>query len=144
MVPTEGATTVKLIEINWNPTSRQLRQFGLISLVAIPLIGWIWGATTEVMGWCAVAGASLALVGGLYPVALKPIFLGLTLLALPIGLVMGELAMLTIYLTVFLPIGTIFRILGRDRLRIRVSPSGSTYWQLKKQPAGPASYFRQS
>ena len=135
---------MKLIEINWNPTNRQLRQFGLISLAAIPLIGWIWGATVEVVGWCAVAGAVLALVGGLYPRALKPVFLGLTLLALPIGLVMGELAMFTIYITVFFPIGIIFRILRRDRLRIRVSRSDSTYWQLKKQPAGPASYFRQS
>ena len=33
---------MKLVEINWNPTDRQLRQFGMIALVALPALGWLW------------------------------------------------------------------------------------------------------
>ena len=40
---------MKLIEINWQPTDRQLRQFGVICLVALPALGWLWGGGTTIV-----------------------------------------------------------------------------------------------
>ena len=67
------------------------------------------------------------------------------LVAAPIGMVVGEVAMLFIYLGIFLPIGIVFRVWGRDRLK-RKKPTGSvaSYWQEKEQPRTVASYYRQS
>ena len=136
---------MKLIEVNWNPTSRQLRQFGAICVVALPLLGWLWaGGNLTVVAWLAGIGVALALLGLAYPKGLKPIFLALTIVALPIGLVVGELAMLAIFLFVFAPIGLIFRIMNRDGLQLGIDPSRNTYWQEKKQATGVASYYRQS
>jgi hypothetical protein len=78
------------------------------------------------------------------PSVLKPVFLALTIVATPIGMVIGELAMLTIYLGVFLPFGLVFRIAKRDSLELRLDQSKDSYWQAKKQPVNIASYYRQS
>ena len=142
-VGSESEDLVKLLDVNWNPTNRQLMQFGLISLIALPFIGWLWGGW-EIAIWCAAVGGVLALVGLIFPRALKPVFLGLTLVALPIGMVIGELAMIIIYFAVFLPIGIFFHVSRRDRLQLRTDRSNDSYWQRKRQPTGPASYYRQS
>ena len=35
---------MQLVEINWNPTERQLRQFSSMCFIGLPFIGWLWGA----------------------------------------------------------------------------------------------------
>jgi hypothetical protein len=133
-----------LIEINWKPTDRQLRQFGCICLVALPLVAWLWGGGPRLIVGLAVAGGLLAAAGWAWPQVLRPVFLALSLMATPIGLLLGELAMLLIYFGVFLPIGLVFRVIGRDALGRRFEPEASSYWQPKKQPRDVASYYRQS
>ncbi len=135
---------MKLIEANWNPTSRQLCQFGVICAFALPLIGWLWGATSTVLGGLAGTGIVLAILGLTVPVVVKPVFVLLMLVAMPIGLVIGELAMLIIYFGVFLPIGFGFRLIGRDALQLTLDRDAETYWQPKRQPKDVASYYRQS
>lgn len=135
---------MKLVEINWKPNDRQLRQFGIICLVALPLIGGIWGARPPVVGVLAGIGLMLAVAGVAMPKTLKPVFLALTIVTAPIGMVIGEVAMLLIYFGVFLPMGLVFRLLKRDVLQIKRDQHASTYWETKRQPKGVASYYRQS
>ena len=130
-------------EIQWNPGPRQLRQFAWIALIALPLLGWIWGASTGVLTFLAIAGAILVTVGYLAPAAIRPVFVVLTIVTYPIGVVVGEVVMMVIYFAVFLPIGTIFRVMRRDALERRIDKSAPTYWQPRKQPGSVASYFRQ-
>ena len=115
-----------LVEINWKPTDRQLRQFGIICLIALPLVGWIWGATPLVLGALVTIGLLLAVAGVAIPKALKPVFLALTILATPIGIVIGEVVMLLIYFGVFLPMGLVFRLLKRDALQIKRDQHATT------------------
>lgn len=135
---------MKLIEINWQPPDRQLRQFGLICLVALPALGWFWGAGPQLITGLAIAGGVLALAGLVAPRLLKPVFLGLSILVMPIGLVIGELAMMLIYFAVFLPIGLAFRVLKRDALQLKIKRNQSSYWKTKNPPSNVASYYRQS
>ena len=95
---------MRLVEINWSPTDRHLRQFGTICLFALPLVGWLWGGSVTVVVCLAAVGLVLATVGVSFPIAVKPIFLALTILVIPIGMVVGEVAMLLIFFGVFLPI----------------------------------------
>ncbi len=135
---------MKLIEINYHPTVSQLRQFGVICLIGLPLLGWVWGAGMSTLVILAVIGLVLAAVGAVMPAVLRPIFLGLTIIASPIGMLIGELAMLMIYFGLFLPMGLFFRIVGRDALHLKINKSGNTYWQPKKTPEDVAAYYRQS
>ena len=133
-----------LVEANWNPSHRQLKQFGVLCAVALPLIGWFWSATPSLLGGLAIAGIIIAVLAFIQPKAISPLFVGLTLLTLPIGLVVGELALILIYAGVFLPIGITFKLMRRDRLQIRLERDSATYWQKKPKPKSVASYYRQS
>jgi hypothetical protein len=135
---------MKLVSINWHPTQAQLRQFSVIGALLLPLIGWLWGADEFVVKCLVGAGLVIVIAGIAIPAVVKPLFVLLTIATIPIGLVVGELAMLLIYFGVFLPIGLLFRAAGRDALQRRFDNSQKSYWQAKKQPHDIASYFRQS
>ena len=45
-------------------------------------------------------------------------------------------------IAVFLPIGLLLRLLGRDPLDRKFDAQASSYWQPKKPPGDVASYFR--
>ena len=134
---------MKLVELNWNPTTRQLRQFGGICLVALPFVGWVWGAQSATLATLAIIGFVVALASLLIPGAVKPLFIGLSLVAIPIGMVIGEVAILLIFLGVFLPIGLVFRFLHRDALRLRAQENAASHWQTKERPTSVGSYYRQ-
>ncbi len=132
-----------LVDLNWNPTDRQLRQFGGVSLFALPLLGWLWGGSPTLIGTTAVIGAVLAVLAWFVPAVIKPLFIGLSIAALPIGIVVGEVILFTVFALVFLPMGIVFRLTGRDSLKLR-SRTAVTYWSEKSQPRNAASYYRQS
>jgi hypothetical protein len=142
------------IELNLNPENRQIRQFGLVALAALPLLGWLFAGRpgpagwtpfhTQLIGGLALAGLAMAIVGLAAPKALKPVLLGAMLLAYPIGLVLSEVIMLLIYLLVFAPMALVFRIMGRDALERELDRNSSTYWSEKQQAPDARSYFRQS
>jgi hypothetical protein len=139
--------------INWNPESKLLRQFGGIFAFASPLIAWLVVGRPIVAGWtgwaagwvigAAVVGAAVGLIGLLRPGLIKPIFLGLSLLTWPIGVVIGELTLALIFFAVITPVALYFRLIGRDALNRSIEKNRSSYWEKKSQPTDPARYFRQ-
>ena len=133
---------MKLVEMNWHPTDRQLRQFGVIGLVMLPLLGWLWSSGVLGIGILAAVGLVLAALGLTYPQTLRPIFVGLSLVSLPIGWVVSELTLLVLFYGLFLPIGLLLRLLGRDPLDRKFDAQASSYWQPKKPPTDVGSYFR--
>jgi len=76
---------MKRVEINWNPTDRQLRQFGVIWIIALPSVGLVWGASLPVLLVLAVIGVGISVLSQALPRTLKPIFLAMTVVATPIG-----------------------------------------------------------
>ena len=135
---------MKLIEVNWHPTNRQLRQFGVICLFALPFVAWLWNGSATTIGILAVLGGILAGLGVALPVFIKPVFLAMMLVAAPVGMAVGELSMLFIYYGLFVPIGLAFRLLRRDGLQMNLDPDAESYWQTVEKPHGVASYYRQS
>ena len=81
-----------LVDINFDPSSRQLRQFGWIATLGFPLVAWMWGYEGISLGWAAAIGGMCALLGTIAPQSLKYPFLLLSLLTWPIGIVVGEVA----------------------------------------------------
>jgi len=134
---------MKLVEINWNPTDRQLRQFGVIWLIALPFIGLLWGASLPVLLVLATIGVGISVLSQALPRTLKPIFLAMTVVATPIGIVLGEAALLLTYFGVLFPIGLVFRLVRRDALRLKRDSTATTYWEAKEPPRNVASYYRQ-
>lgn len=133
---------MSLNQIHWSPTNRQLRQFGLLCLLVLPLVAWTSGLGTTGTSAAGIVGFALALLAWQLPRWLRPIYVGAMLITAPIGLVIGELAMLIIYFGVFLPIGLVFRLIGRDALGLRVDRQTDSYWHVKDDVSNAASYYR--
>jgi hypothetical protein len=143
-----------LVKMSWNPSERQLRQFGLCATIAGPLLGWIVMGRTAPSTWepsqalALAAFAMLGLLGGLLgafrPSSLKLVFIAVTLLTIPIGMVLGELMLLIVYFGIFTPVAALFRLIGRDALHRRFEPAASSYWAPKARAANAREYFRQS
>lgn len=132
-----------LIDLNFKPTNRQLRQFGWMSLPLLPLIAWSWSGTGITLAISGIIGLGLALTGTLRPAWLKYPFIGLSLLGWPIGVVVGECVLLLIYFVIFLPIGLLFRLLGRDALQLKLDRTAMSYWQKRREARPPQDYYRQ-
>src|SRR5262245_23322262 len=133
---------MRLVAMNWKPSDHQLRQFGLATLV-LPPIAWSWGVGPAGLVAVAVGAVMAAGIAYVWPQALKTPYVALTFLTLPVGMVMSELLLLTVFFLVFVPLGLLGRLCGRNIMSRGFEPAGATYWEAKAQPAGPSSYFRQ-
>ena len=135
---------MSFVSINWKPSDRQLRQFAIATFVALPLLAWIWtDGSRPVVTALAVCGAVIAVLGWLSPRTIRPVFLALTILMLPLGVVMSEVVLAVVYFGVFLAVGLVFHLMGRDTMTRRFEPNATTYWSEKSMPTGRESYFRQ-
>jgi len=105
-------------------------------------MGWLWRVDTSMLAILLMTGIVIAILSFALPNFVKPIFVGLTLVAAPIGLLAGELAMLLIFFGIFFPISLGFRMIKRDALKLTIDKNASTYWQAKRQPKGVASYYQ--
>ncbi len=135
---------MSFVEINWRPSEKQLKQFGFVCAFALPTITWLWGGGQKWVLALAIVGAVLAVLGGIVPIVLRPIFISLSLITAPLGIVIGEIAMMLIFYGLFFPIGLVMKLLGRDALQLRRGSEDQTYWRAKKQASDAASYYRQS
>jgi len=135
---------MNLIEVIWTPSNRQLRQFGTIWLICLPLIGWIWGAELNSILGLGVIGLFIAILGCVTPFVLKPVFVGMQIVAMPVGIVLSEAALLLIFFGVFLPLGLVFRIARRIALKKSFNSSQDSYWEAKQRTTDVAMYYRQS
>jgi len=129
-----------------HPNRRTLRQFGGLCVVffgIIALRSWLAnpdGRLPIAMGILAAAGGVLGLLA---PSALRPVFVGSLVLAFPIGWVVSRVILVLMFGLVMVPLGLLFRLMGRDVLGLRRRADGATYWMAKPAPSDLKSYFRQ-
>ena len=89
-------------------------------------------------------GIMLAVIAVVSPNVIKPVFVALTLVTAPIGIIVGEVMIFLVYYTVLSPIGIFFRFVQRDPLQRKFEHQAKTYWQPKDSATDAASYYRQS
>ncbi len=109
-----------LIEIQWHPTAKQLRVFGvgglLASIAAALVLHFGWGLAAL---WAIVvlaAGAALCLCSLISPAAARILYISLTLVAMPIGFVISFMLLAAFYFLLLTPVALVFRLIGRDAL----------------------------
>jgi hypothetical protein len=110
--------------------------------MAVLAICWLLrcsGFSTAVA--CATAVAC-SWIGWRFPATVKPVYVALSLLALPCGLLVSEAVMLIVYFGLLTPLGLVFRLRGRDALQRTIDPAAPTYWHTRPAPRGPRSYLR--
>ena len=134
------------IDVIRPPSQRHLRQFaGLFLIVFLAIAGgrWFGGRADVWTGLIAAAAVVVGVTGLIVPAAVRPIYTGWMVLAFPIGWTVSRLTLGVVFFAVVTPIALMFRVAGRDTLRLRRT-SGHTYWLGKRQPPSEREYFRQS
>ncbi len=137
---------MSLIEINWNPSKKVLRDFGLIGLIACPVLAGLFYWQNLPAGFCwglAGLGPLLFVLSRLSLTVTRWLFVGLTLIGTPIGFIVGIVVLGIIFFGLLTPLGLAFRLAGRDPLRLRRDPNRTTNWQPHIQIQDPDRYFRQ-
>jgi hypothetical protein len=135
-----------LITPQWHPDSKVLRQFAVVSLFGFGAMAVaVWRAHGA--GWppalLAAFGVLVCVIGLLRPSRIRPIYVALLAISLPIGWVVSGLLLRIFFYGVVTPIGVLFRALRRDPLQLR-RPTSRSYWQDHDAPDDPAGYFRQA
>jgi len=145
----------KLVEINFNPDTKTLRQFGVIAFIGFGILAalayyeklifsfGLGEARTPVVTTFVALGSIALLFSLVAPKANRFLYVGLTLLAFPIGFVLSYVIMGTLFFVIIGPIALGFRLLGRDSMHRGYDPSAATYWSEVQPPRDKESYFHQ-
>ena len=135
-----------MIDLNLNPNRKELRQFSAALIVATGLVGGLLWWKLGPNPWSQylwIGGPVAGALGLAIPIAIKPLFIVLSVVAFPIGIVIGTLALASVYYLMITPIGLVFRLIGRDSLHRRFDTTASTYWIPRKQTRAIGRYFQQ-
>jgi hypothetical protein len=135
-----------MIDLNLNPSKKDLRIFSLGMLAFLAFVGWIvWRKSGSVPAGAAVAGAGVgfAVLGLTVPRAVRPLFIALMMINYPIGWVVTHVVIALIFYLVVTPLGVIMRLCGRDPMERRFDPSAKTYWKPRRTDVDSSRYFRQ-
>jgi len=135
-----------LVDINWNPSAKELRVFAVLQLVFFGIVAWLIQPRIAVAGVptaILVAAATIAAVGFVKPTWLRGMYVVWMMAVFPIGFVVSHLLMAAVFYLVVTPIGLMMRMLGRDPMLRRIDRDAKTYWQTRTPTKGTRGYFRQ-
>ncbi len=121
------------------PTGRDLRNLGLVFLVALGVIGgWSWWRGAAWGGWLAGLGLAFGTWGLVWPAGLKPVYRAWMTLAVVMGYFMSRLLLSLIFFLAVTPIGLIMRLMGKDLLDMKMRDRDS-YWHRRSD--GPDAKY---
>src|SRR4051812_11036135 len=135
-----------MVEINWNPSRRELNIFGGLLVPFAGLVGWMWYRRTGDLLLPTVlmtTACMLAATGLVFPRALRGVYVAWMLAAYPTGWLLSHLILGAVYYLAVTPWALFMRLCGRDPLARRFLPEAATYWTRREPPRPVASYFRQ-
>lgn len=137
---------MSLIPIQRHPEPRQLRVFALLWLLLLAAAGVETlrrgGAWSLAVALWAVALA-VPLAAWLYPPAARWVYVGLSYATWPIGWLLSQLLLASVYYLLLTPLGWALRLAGRDPLERRFEPGRESYWQPRAAVRERERYFRQ-
>ena len=145
----------RLVEIDFNPDTKTLRQFGFVAFVgfgALSALAYyeklvfafgLGDARLAVAASLAALGLLALVLGLVAPRANRLLYVGLSLLAFPIGFVLSYVIMGALYFLIIGPIAVALRLAGRDPMRRARDPQAASYWTPARPARDKESYFHQ-
>ena len=136
-----------VIDVNTDPSTRQLRQFGLLWLFFLGLLGafsWFKAGLPPMAVVLWILAVAVPAVGWFSPRFLRLVFVGMSYAAFPVGFVVSHVVLAVVFYGVLTPIGLMMRIFGYDSMKRRFDADTDSYW-VERDPSGtePKRYFRQ-
>jgi hypothetical protein len=135
-----------VIEINRNPSRRELLVFGVLLAVFVGVVGGLCRFQFDAPAaaraiW--IGGGALAALFFVVPPVRRPIYLGWIYAAYPIGFVVSHVILGAIYYVLFTSIGLLLRVLGKDPMCRAFDRNAKSYWVEHDPHKDPRRYVRQ-
>ncbi len=138
---------MSLVEINWNPNRKELRNFAIVALIASAVISALlyvlkglavqWVLIICAMGFVAFLSSFICVK------ITRIIYLSLILVTFPIGYAVSFVLLAAFYFLLLTPLGLLFRLFGRDPLGRKFDPGTDSYWVTHCPPESLDRYFHQ-
>ncbi len=135
-----------MIEINWNPSRKELRVFAILEVIFFGIVAWLLYAKTgsqtvafTTFGIAAIVG----IVGFCLPKFMRIVYVVWMAAVMPIGLVVSHLLLGFAFFLVLTPIGLVMRLIGHDPLQRQFDKDATTYWIPRPTNQDSKRYFRQ-
>ena len=134
-----------LIEKNREPTSHELKVFGLLLGPFFGLIGalvlWRIGAwPVATVFW--IMALLLAIVYHSVPSIKRPMYLAWMAVMYPIGWAVSHALLALVYFGWVTPVGLLMRLFGHDPMRRRLTRPKASHWVRRKPIKNVNRYFR--
>ena len=136
-----------MVEINWNPSKRELRQFagawfpGFFILVGA--MAWYRTGSLPVAAVIWSVAFVVSLVGYVAPAFMRAIWIGWMCAAFPIGWTISHLMLAIVFYLVITPFGFLLRWFGGDAMQRLFDRGAKSYWVPRKPGGNTARYFKQ-
>lgn len=138
---------MSVVQINRNPTPRQLWQFGWIWMAFVAFFGvvaWFKLDHPALARGLWIAAIVVPVLGWTMPAFMRLVFLGMSYLAWPIGFVVSHVVLAVVYYLVLTPIGLLMRLFGYDSMKKTFDREASSYWVPRNPDVAEAKrHFRQ-
>ncbi len=135
-----------MMELNWSPDHKTLKQFALIGLVGFPGVGavayWVWQLPALAVVLAGL-GAAVWLLSMIHTASVRYVYVAMSVAAYPIGFVVSHTVLAAVYYLLFTPMGLVFKLIGRDALERRFDRQSESYWQPHPAANSPDRYFKQ-
>ena len=142
-----STSTDTMIQINKNPSKRQLRLFAALGFpgfsIVIALLLIFRFDKPQVAGPLLVVALAISILGFVNTRFMRLVYLGMVYATYPIGFVMSHVLLAVVYFVVITLIGALMRLLGKDPMNRDLDPTVETYWIDKEPDSDPDRYFRQ-
>jgi hypothetical protein len=127
------------------PSHRMLREFAVLCLIVFGGLAAWRAAQGDAGAWTwglGIGGAAIGISGLVRPAAIRWIYAGSMVAAFPLGWTISRMILLALFFLVFTPVALVFRLMGRDALRLR-APADGSLWISKRVGDKSTDYFHQ-
>lgn len=135
-----------IVDINWNPSRKELKTFSLLLIVFFAIVAWIVhskGASLQTAALVAGGGAVVGIAGVLSPAFIRVVYVVWMAAVFPIGFVVSNVVLAAVFYGVVWPIGLLMKLTGRNSLQLGLDRESRTYWNVRQPVKDPRRYFRQ-
>lgn len=138
--------------INWQPTVRQRRIFGLMLMIGFPLAGLVWLGIVRLSSgtWHPTVFYVFSLIGltvggfcALFPQMGRPIHIGWHLFGRTVEFLVSYCLLALFYFTILTPFGWIRRTFSRAHFSKGPEKERKSYWREVAKPKKISQYYRQ-